>query len=198
MLSKNLEKIEQLIQKTYFTTLDIVNLFNINHNYAKLLCSRYVKRGIFIRLKSGLYTTRVRWNFNTQKDFLSIASMLQVPSYVSLMTALAYYEITTQILQNFYESVCTKRSINIRIENTEFRYYKINKAFFGGFKKIDDYFVAEPEKAFIDAIYLYSFGKYSIDISSLNFKKLNYLKIKDIISKYPNKTQKSFEKIWKS
>ena len=61
---------------------------------------------------------------NSQEDFFKISNILQVPSYISLMTALSYYEITTQVQREVIESVCVKRTLKKTIENTEFNFSK--------------------------------------------------------------------------
>ena len=53
--------------------------------------------------------------FDREQKFI-IANIYQVPSYISLMTALDYYEITTQMQRDFIESVILKRTVTKEIE----------------------------------------------------------------------------------
>ena len=51
-----------------------------------------------------------------------LANLAQTPSYISLATALDYYELTTQIQRTFFESVALKRTKRINVDGHIFRY----------------------------------------------------------------------------
>ncbi len=55
---------------------------------------------------------------------------------------------------------------------------------------MDDIFIATKEKAFLDAMYLYSFGKYSFDLDSIDLSKLDVKKIDELLKNFPEKTIK--------
>ncbi|MFZ2398391.1 MAG: hypothetical protein WAW31_06970, partial [Smithella sp.] len=124
-----------------------------------------------------------------------IANILQVPSYISLMTALAYYEVTTQAQNNYQESICLKRSIVYNVREAVFNYVKVQNRYYGDFVKTDDIFIATKEKAFIDAAYLYSFGKYKFDIESLDMNKLDSRKLRSLLKIYPKKTKETVNRL---
>jgi len=190
--------IRELKEKIYFTTNEIAEYLGIKKESARVLCSRYSKKGLIIRLKRDLYILREKWETLSIEEYFNIANMLQVPSYISLMTGLYYHQITTQVQRRFYESISLKRSIYFSIEQTEFHYHKINRKFYFGFFKKDKIFIAEKEKAFVDTLYLTSLGKYKFDVSSVDLRKLKKNKIEKILKIYPEKTNKIFIKIWKS
>ena len=190
-------KLRKLNSRLYFTYEDVADVLGIGSNSAKVLCTRYSKIGLIIRLKKNLYTLKERWEKNSQEDFFKISNILQVPSYISLMTALSYYEITTQVQREVIESVCVKRTLKKTIENTEFNFYKINRTLYFDFLKKDDFFIASKEKAFVDAVYLYSFGKYSFDFDSIDISKLDMKRIKKIIKNFPERTKQTLKKICK-
>jgi len=115
------------------------------------------------------------------------------------MPALSYYEITTQVQRGVIESVCVKRTLKKTIENIEFNYfYKINRNLYFDFLKKDDSFIASKEKAFVDVVYLYSFGKYSFDFDSIDISKLDMKKIKKIINNFPERTKQTLKKYARS
>lgn len=186
----NYSDIQKLKQKLFFSINDLCELFNIKNASARVLCSRYVKKNIFIRLKKNFYVLEQNWEYIPGKDFFRISNFLQVPSYISLMTALSYYEVTTQVQQKFFENVSLKRSKQIEIKGVEFHFYKLKKQYYFDFIKQDNMFIASREKALMDAIYLYSFGKYKMDFSSIDFDKFDAIKIKNISKIYPPKTRK--------
>jgi predicted transcriptional regulator of viral defense system len=195
MLSKNLIEFQKLYNLPYFTGEDVANLLGIQRTSASVFCSRYAKRGLLVKLKNNFYITSQKLKDVSIDELFSIANVLQVPSYVSLMTGLAYYEITTQVQRYFIESASLKRSIEYEPEGVKFKYYKLNKAFYSDFVKINNLFIATKEKCFLDAVYLYSFGKYNIDFSSLNLKKLDMNRLEKLLKNYPVKTKKLVRKL---
>ena len=195
MLSKNITELQELSKKICFTIDDVAQRFGVQAASARVLCSRYVRQGVLVRLKNGFYTTAWKWENLTRLDLFKIANVVQVPSYISLMTALTYYEVTTQAQSNYQESICLKRSIVYNVREAVFNYVKVQDRYYGDFVKTDGIFIANKEKAFIDAAYLYSFGKYKFDIDSLNMKKLDISKVKTILKIYPQKTREVVKKL---
>ena len=192
---KNYPRLQKLAQRLYFTTEDVAETLNIKKESARVQCTRYVKQGIFIRLKNNFYVLDQRWQNFSSDNLFQIANFLQVPSYISFMTALSIHEVTTQVQRAFIESACLKRSVRFEVRGTAFNYYKIKKEYYFGFFKKEEIFIATPEKAFADAVYLYSFGKYPLDFDSIDIGKLDETKLKKVISVYPQKTRRIAEKI---
>lgn len=189
--------LEKLAKKPYFSTEDLTNLLMIKPESAKVLATRYTKNRVFIRLKRDCYVLTQNWQNFTTEDFLLIANFIQVPSYISFMTALNFYEVTTQVQREFFESAAQKRTIKFNINGTVFSYYKLKKEYYFDFIKDRDIFIATKEKAFIDSIYLYSFGKYNLDFASLDLTKLDKKRIREIIKIYPDKTIALVKKLCK-
>jgi len=179
-----------LRNKQYFTVEDIADILGIKFSSAKVLSSRYTDRGLFVRLKKNLYVLSERWQQNTSQDFFCIASILQVPSYISLMTGLCFYEISTQVQRDYFEAICPRRTKSFDIEGVIFNYYKIKKEYYFDFVRRGDYFIATKEKAFVDAIYLNSLGRYNFDINSIDIEKLDFKRVNRILNKFPEKTKK--------
>jgi hypothetical protein len=122
-----------------------------------------------------------------------LANIAQVPSYISLLTAMEYYELTTQIQRDFIESIVTKRTKEIKAKNTIFNYVKINKKLYFDFTREKGFFIASPEKAFLDAFYLMSLKRYNFDLTAVDLEKLNNEKLRKMAKKFPQKTQKMLE-----
>ncbi|HBY57610.1 MAG TPA: hypothetical protein DEG96_07105 [Candidatus Atribacteria bacterium] len=172
------------IKNLYFTYQDVAKILSISEDSARVLCTRYVKQKYFIRLKRNFYMLRERWDSITSNQRLELANILQVPSYISLMTALSFYEYTTQIQQKFIESISQYRTCTKDIEGFIFNYSKIKKDFYFGFYKKNGIFIASPEKAFIDSLYLNYLGKYNFDLSSLNLEKIDKKNCEKILKRY--------------
>ena len=177
--------------KTILSTKDIADLLSIRKESAKVTAARYIRKGLLIRLKRDYYITPGSFEKLKEKDFFMLANILQVPSYISLTSALSYYNISTQQLRNVVESVAVKRTKNVKIKNIEFTFTLIKKLFYFGFELQDNIFIALPEKALADAIYLTSLGKYNCDFDAVNFNKINKKKVNGYI-RLTNKRTKLF------
>lgn len=180
----------QNIEKLYFGHEDIARALGIKLQSAKVTANRYVKQGLLVRVKRNIYVLKEKWKSLDREQRFILANIIQVPSYISLMSALDYYEITTQMQRDFIESIAVKRTKGVEIEHSFFNYTKINSDLFFGFSRTRGLFIAAPEKAFLDAVYLISFGRYSFDISSIDFSKLNSEKIDNMARSFPLKTQR--------
>ena len=179
----------QNIKKLYFGYEELARAFGISMASARVTASRYVSKGLIVRIKRNLYVLREVWNTATREDKFVMANLGQIPSYLSLMTALDYYGITTQMQRDFFESVAIQRTKTFHVGETVFRYSKISKELYFGFSKKDSFFIASPEKALLDAFYLMSFGRYALDISSVDPGKLNKMEIQKLSRQYPQRTQ---------
>ncbi len=186
MVYSDLKKLTAL---TYFTTEDVAYLFKLKSASARVMCNRYVKKGVFLRLKKNFYVLDQKWTNPASEDLLKISNYLQVPSYVSFMTALSFYGVTTQVQRDFFESASLKRSVRFDAQGRTFNFYKLQKKYYFGFIKKNNIFIATKEKAFIDAVYLYSFGKYRLDFNALDMAKLDKKNMKTLLKSFPKKTK---------
>jgi len=183
MKYNDLKKIKNL----YFTYQDIAKVLSIAEDTARVLSTRYVKQKYLIRLKRNFYILKERWDNIAPNQRLELANILQVPSYISLMTALSFYEYTTQVQQKFIESISLYRTFTKDIEGVVFNYSRIKRDYYFGFSKKNNIFIASPEKAFIDSLYLNYLGKYNLGLSSLNLDKIDRKSCENILKRYPPK-----------
>ncbi len=170
---------------------EISRILGITPDSAKVSANRYVKQGLLVRIKRNVYVLKEKWRTLEKEERLMLANLAQVPSYISLMTALDYYEATTQVQRDFIESVAVKRTKEIEIEKVTFNYVRINEKLYFDFTKKKGFFIATPEKAFLDALYLMSLRRYSFDLSSVDSGKFDAGRIRWLAGKFPLRTQKA-------
>jgi len=184
--------------KLFLTTDDIANILSIDKDSAKVTAARYFQKEYLIRIKRNLYITENKFENLSGDEVFRIANIIQVPSYISLTTALGYYNITSQKQRDFIESIAVKRTKNIGIRHFQFVFTKVKKDFYTGFQFKDNYFIAFPEKAIADAVYLSSVQKYNCDFPSVDFKKLNRQKIEKYLRLTNKKTLIFWENLCKT
>lgn len=177
------------IRKLYFGYEEIARALNISLASARVSANRYVKQGLLIRIKRNFYVLGEKWQALDEQDKFCLANISQVPSYISLLTAMDYYEITTQMQRNYVESISLKRTKQLETGGIVFSYSKIDKGLYFDFVKKNNFFIASPEKAFIDALYLMSLGRYNFDLTAIDTRKMEMAKLKRLINKFPKKTQ---------
>lgn len=187
----NLEKINNA-DKLLLNTNDIAKLLSISKESAKVTAARYAKKGVLIRVKKDLYVTKTKFTLLKEEELFQIANLIQTPSYISLTTALSYYEITTQQQRDFMESIALKRSKDVVVNNVEFTFTKIKKELYKGFELKGSFFIAIPEKALADAIYLTSLKRYNCDFDAIDFNQIN----KNSVAAYLENTNKRTILFW--
>jgi predicted transcriptional regulator of viral defense system len=170
---------------------DVSKILSINKESAKVTANRYVQNEQLIRLKRNFYITPANYDKLNEEDFFRLANVIQVPSYISLTSALSYYNISTQQMQGVIESIALKRTKTIKVKNIEFRFLMIKKELYSDFVFENEFFIATPEKSLTDVIYLSSLSRYSCDFDAMDFNKINMTKVNQIIEQ-TNKKAKSF------
>ena len=107
------------IKKLYFGYEELARAFGISVASARVTASRYVSKGLLVRIKRNVYVLREVWKTATKEDRFVMANLGQVPSYLSLMTALDYYGITTQMQRDFFESVAIQRTKTLQVDSSD-------------------------------------------------------------------------------
>ncbi|WP_088820418.1 type IV toxin-antitoxin system AbiEi family antitoxin domain-containing protein [Candidatus Mancarchaeum acidiphilum] len=135
----------------------------------------------------------MRGKYSLVDDNFAIASQLINPSYISIESALLFHDIIQQVPRDI-ECVTTVNSI--RLEELGINYHKIPPSLFYGYKRVErgqSYaFVAEPEKAIIDGIYL---GMYSIDQLKEYLGSLNKKRLTELANNYKGYGSKNINKV---
>jgi predicted transcriptional regulator of viral defense system len=119
--------------------------------------TRWIKRGILIRLRQGYFTFP---EYKSQPDYaFFFANRIYRPSYISLHTALSFYGMIPESVVQITSvtPLKTARFINDFGEYT-FKTIKSNLMFGYEIKPFNNSMalqMAEPEKALLDLLYLY-------------------------------------------
>ena len=179
----------QKIDKLYFGCEEIARVLGISEASSRVTASCYAKKGLLLRIRKNMYVLRERWVAAEKEEKFMLANLTQTPSYISLATALYFYELTTQIQRNFFESVALKRTKRINVNGNIFRYTRITNRLSHGFKKEKGVFIATPEKALLDAIYLMSYGRYALDLSAIDPKKFDGDELMRLSKEFPIRTR---------
>lgn len=154
--------------------------------------NRKLAAGEILRLRRGLYASPEDFAGATREELFRMANVIKTPSYISYLTALDYYDLTTQVTVSTIESANPTRSKTFLVKDLAFQFYYCNPAFYFAFVRQDGFFIAEPEKAVLDCLFLKFLGRYAWDESALDLKNIDWKGLKRLLKKYPNRFQKYF------
>lgn len=171
------------IGKLYYSISDLIKVTGLARDSLYVALSRYVKKKVIIRLTAGIYI------LPEQYDRLeTIANELYSPSYLSFESALSRYGIISQVPYSLTFAT-TRKSLRRSLAETHVEYRSIKAQLFTGYENNGSIFIATPEKAILDSLYLVSFGKSMTQLKNPGLKEVNVQKMKKLARIYPKRTQ---------
>ncbi len=150
---------------TVFRLADAARIIGKSRRYAALFLSR--NRNIK-SVVGGIYYTKDATEYE-------VASRIVYPSYVSLISALRFHNLTEQMPRIIYVLSYKRHRQVPALNGFRVEFKKIKKGMMYGYGRVDDVFVASPEKAVIDMFYLNEFVDYAeeaIESGRLDYKLL--------------------------
>ncbi len=141
----------------------------IPYGNLKKRMSYFAKSGSIRKLSRGVYA-------KDQYNVLELVNKLYTPSYVSLETVLQKAGVTFQYYESVFAVSYISRTVEVGGHTIVYRRMKkdvfLNKQ---GIEEQGNVVIASPERAFLDAVFLYK--DYHFDnLDSLNWDKIMELK----------------------
>lgn len=168
-------------------------VYSWRKNFDRNNLSRWIKKGLIIRLRQGLYTFI---EYKSEPNFsLYAANRIYCPSYISLHSALSYYGLIPEAVVQII-SVSTLKTASFNNDLGNFNYRTINKMMMFGYdrQKFDNertFLIAQPAKAIVDLFYLYPEYNTEKEILELRFDEdiITEIVDKNLLLEYTKKTQ---------
>lgn len=165
--------------KTYsvFSVKDIKKRFPDMDNRRLV---EWQKKGYIIKLKRGYYCFAER---KKNEHFLYYAAnKMYAPSYISLESALAYYNLIPEgVFMTI--SVTTRNTASYETSTGNFEYKHLKPVLFFGYKLLQekDYTIrmAEPEKVILDYFYMNKLNRKE-DIEAMRFNEVIFMELIDL------------------
>jgi len=150
-----------------FRLADAARIIGKGRNYAALFLLRNsgIKNAV-----GGIYYTKDASEYE-------VASRILYPSYVSLLSALRFHNLTEQMPRIIYVLSHKRHRPLPSLNGFRVEFKRIKKEMMYGYGRVDDVFVASPEKAVIDMLYLNEFVGYAEEAIELG--KLDYNLLED-------------------
>ena len=156
---------------------------DIKPEYVKIQLTRWEKAGRIIQLRRGLYTIAPPYQKTNPHPFV-IANHLRKSSYVSCQSALTYYDLIPEYVPQTI-SVTGGRPGIWKTQLGIYRFYHIKPKLLLGYRETDlgdnqKAFIATPEKALLDLIYLQPDGDNPAYLKELRLQNLDMLNIDEL------------------
>lgn len=163
--------------RTVFSFKDIVLLWGEpGTNTARVRINYYIKKNKLYRIRKGFYSKDKNY------DKYELATKICTPSYISFETVLGQSGITFQYYSQIFVASYLTRELKVNGQIYLLKRMKdsilTNQI---GIEAKDNYYIAFPERAFLDVIYLNK--DYYFD----NLSPLNWDKVFKILPIYKNK-----------
>ena len=158
--------------QTVLTLKDIsLMLPHIPYDNLKRRLSYFVKLGHLKKLRRGVYAKE-------PYDVLELANKLYAPSYISLETVLQRAGVIFQYYESIFAVSYLSRTVDVSSHTIVYRKIKkdilLNKQ---GIEEQGNIVIASPERAFLDAVFLYR-NYYFDNLGTLNWDKI--MEFKDL------------------
>ena len=172
----NLIRVGQAIRRRglrLFSPLELQRMLGISAIAARFLVHRYAKRGVFLKLRNGLYCLA-----DQPPSELAIANRLYEPSYLSFEFALSYHHLIPEAAYVITSATSRPTRVLMALGKT-FEYHRLKKSAFTGYEPVkvgtETILMATPEKALMDTLYFVDLKKKTLndrlDLRTLNWKR---------------------------
>lgn len=148
-------------EKHLFSTSDLFQLTELRKEVLQVELARLVSSGTVERTARGWYSNP--FHPPTPEE---TAMVLRFPSYISMEYALSFHNVLSQTTFAM-TLITTKNPYTYNQEKWTFEYHQITNRLFWGFEKKDTFYMADPEKAILDLIYIRSVRNKEIDTEGI-------------------------------
>jgi predicted transcriptional regulator of viral defense system len=176
-------RFEQFVEKVGHLGIfesSLVLPFYDSPQQAQRQLSDWTRAGKLVQLRRGVYTFAPPYRGERPINY-RVANRLVQPSYVSLQSALSYYSMIPEHVAAV-TSVTTGRPIDLPTKFSFFIYRHIKEDFLYGYRhypifRTQSAYIAFPEKALLDLIYLTPDGDNPAYIHELRLQNLEIINI---------------------
>lgn len=182
---KDLALVQKLLNlnKPYFSPADLEKVLEQKRPALYVTLNRLVKYGVLVRLRRGVYQVALR-----SPDLACIANQLVYPSYLSFESALSRHGILSQI-PYVLTFAATHRSQRMALGETEVEFHQLKRELFFGYTLTQGLYVAEPEKALLDQLYMVTRGLSNLALNELDLSPIDPQRLRAYAASFPATVQ---------
>ncbi|OGW90844.1 MAG: hypothetical protein A3D28_01090 [Omnitrophica bacterium RIFCSPHIGHO2_02_FULL_63_14] len=173
----NLVQVQQAIRRhrlRLFSPLELQRMLGLSTVATRFLVHRYAKRGVFLKLRNGLYCVA-----DQVPSELVVANRLYAPSYLSFEFALSYHHLIPESAYVLTSATPRPTRVLTALGHT-FAYHRLKTSAFTGYAPVtigaETVLLATPEKALVDLVYFVDLKKKSLS-DRLELRTLNWTRV---------------------
>ncbi len=171
------------LDKPYYTISDLEKILGQKRPSLYVTLNRLVKHGVLTRLRRGIYQVSLQ-----APDLARIANQLVYPSYLSFESALSRFGILSQIPYTLTFAT-PLRSRRLTLGDTDVEFRQLKQELFFGYQLKNGLYLAEPEKALLDQIYMITRGLSDLSLGELNLDPVDPEKLSQYAQRFPKPVQ---------
>jgi len=192
MKPKDVTLIQRLLSldKPYFSPADLEKILGQKRPALYVTLNRLVKYGVLVRLRRGVYQVALR-----APDLARIANQLVYPSYLSFESALSRYGILSQVPYALTFAT-PHRSRRLTLGDTVVEFHQLKRELFFGYTLEGGLYVAEPEKALLDQLYMVTRGLASLALDELDLSPLDPERLRAYAALFPAEVQAAVRRMF--
>ncbi len=171
------------LNKPCFSPADLEKILGQKRPALYVTLNRLVRYGVLVRLRQGVYQAALQ-----AADFARIANQLVYPSYLSFESALSRHGILSQVPYALTFAT-TRRSRSMVLGDTAVEFRQLKPELFFGYVLQGGLYVAEPEKALLDQLYMVSRGLSSLTWEALELSALDLERLRTYAARFPDPVQ---------
>jgi len=175
-------------EKVIYTYAELLRLTGLSSVALRRAVNRLIKLGFLIKMSKGFYANGFR-----TPSLEQIAGIVYPPSYVSCESALFMHGVADQA-PHVLTCVTTNKTKSFRTGLGEIVYFHIKPELFFGYEARDRTFVAEPEKAALDFVYIQRQNGLQPALDEWNWEELSPDKLGVMGTVYPRAVREHIAK----
>ncbi len=179
-----------LLDKPFWGLEEASSALGLSREATRVYLCRAAAKGVVLRVRRNLYVLPSALKHFSEEQYFALANQAVTPSYISLGSALSHHGFTTQMPQDLVESISTLRGRERRVGSVTLRYFFLRKPVFFSFQKQGGVFIASPEKALLDALYLRRYGRYAFEDGDLDLERFSWERFDAMLKQYPRMFQR--------
>jgi len=191
MKPKDMALVQRLLSldKPYFSPADLEKLLGQKRPALYVTLNRLVRYGVLVRLRQGVYQVALR-----AADLPRIANQLVYPSYLSFESPLSRYGILSQV-PYVLTFATVHRSRDLTLGDTVVEFHQLKRDLFFGYMLAGGLYVAEPEKALLDQLYMVTRGLSSLTLDELDLSSLDSERLRAYAARFPEVVQAAMRRM---
>lgn len=181
MKPKDIALVQKLLglNKPYLSPADLEKVLGQERPTLYVTLNRLVRYGVLVRLRQGVYQVALQTT-----DPARIANQLVYPSYLSFEAALARYGILSQVPYALTFAT-THRTQRMVLGETAVEFRQLKGELFFGYTVQAGLYVAEPEKALLDQLYMIVRGISDLRADELDLSSLDGERLRTYADRFP-------------